>query len=180
MVLWMVNSGSDRWTSARKTSSPPPPPPPPPPSVTWKAATGDDGAVSWTTYWIVLLCFVLFSVANIIVTYVCALLKPTTRGVCDSYCNCTPIVVNKIYLKQTPILYCFRVVIQLSRIYAASQPLKPNWTVSGKQFYWMLQAYETMLCWTKPSLCVNYELQLGGIPSITCVEYPRNKSHVFV
>ena len=62
---------------------------------------GDDGAVSSTTYWIVLLCFVLFSVENIIVTYVCALLKSPTRGVCDSYCNCTPIVVNEICLKQT-------------------------------------------------------------------------------
>ena len=68
--------------------------------VASKPATGDDGAVSSTTCWIVLLCFVLFSVANIIVTYVCALLKPPTRGVCDSYCNCTPIVVNKICLKQ--------------------------------------------------------------------------------
>ena len=68
--------------------------------VASKPATGDDGAVSSTTYWIVLLCFVLFTVANIIVTYVCALLKPPTRGVCDCYCNCTPIVVNKICLKQ--------------------------------------------------------------------------------
>ena len=72
--------------------------------VASKPATGDDGAVSSTTYWIVLLCFVLFSVANIIVTYVCALLKPPTRGVCDSYCNCTPIVVKKICLKQVSIL----------------------------------------------------------------------------
>ena len=70
--------------------------------VASKPATGDDGAVSSTTCWIVLLCFVLFSVANIIVTYVCALLKPPTRGVCDSSCNCTPIVVNKICLKQFP------------------------------------------------------------------------------
>ena len=69
--------------------------------VASKPATGDDGAVSSTTYWIVLPCFVLFSVANIIVTYVCALLKLPTRGVCDSDCNCTPIVVNKICLKQT-------------------------------------------------------------------------------
>ena len=68
--------------------------------VASKPAMGDSGAVSSTTYWIILLCIVLFSVANIIVTYVCTLLKPPTRGVCDSYCNCTPIVVNKICLKQ--------------------------------------------------------------------------------
>ena len=58
--------------------------------------------------------------------------------------------------------YFFQVVIQLSRIYAASQLLKPNWTVSGKQYYWMLEEYAAISCWTKPSLGFSYELQFSA------------------
>ena len=39
-------------------------------------ATGDDGTISSTTFWIVLLCFVLFLVANII----CVRTPPPPRG----------------------------------------------------------------------------------------------------
>ena len=51
-----------------------------PPKIKLPSVTVDDGTVSSPTFCLVLLCFVLFSVANIIVIYVCALLKPPTRG----------------------------------------------------------------------------------------------------
>ena len=95
----------------------------------------------------------------IIITYVCALLKPPTRGVCDGYCNCTPIVVNKICLKQmetfstllaicagnSPIPGEFPTQRPVTRSFDVYFDLRPNKRLSKQLWGWWFETQSRQL-----------------------------------